>query len=88
MGTLKVEVYPCMFTDKSIKDLSRVSHCASSYSIDFMGGSGMCFSCPYAVVSQGIGMTFRICSFGYQGGDGNLIFGEYYTIGRMYRVIL
>ena len=41
-----------MFTDKSIKDLSRVSHCASSYSIDFMGGSGMCFSCPYSVVSQ------------------------------------
>ena len=46
------------------------------------------FFLPYAVVSQGIGMTFRLCSFGYQGGDGNLIFGEYYTIGRRYRVIL
>lgn len=61
MGTLKVEVYPCMVTDKSINQISKDNCCIGSR-YRFVDE---CIDCPYNVkVLMRGGVTRRICVFG------------------------
>lgn len=61
MGTLKVEVYPCMFTDKSIKQISK-DHCCIGSGYRFFDE---CIYCPYMVKTRRFGgSTLRLCVFG------------------------
>ena len=75
MGTLKVEVYPCMFTDKSIKEINSGHGCMNHVSRFW----APCTSCHYAMVYKiGINRSILVCSHGVNFSDSRLLTSYYF----------
>ena len=75
MGTLKVEVYPCMFTGKSIKEINSGHGCMNHVSRFW----APCTSCHYAMVYKvGINRSILVCSHGVNFSDSRLLTSYYF----------
>jgi ssDNA-binding Zn-finger/Zn-ribbon topoisomerase 1 len=75
MGTLKVEVYPYMFIDKSIKEINSGHGCMNHVSRFW----APCTSCHYAMVYKiGINRYILVCSHGVNFSDSRLLTSYYF----------